>query len=97
METVINTNEAKNSIINAIEAAIKGTSNYISTTIETKQLTIAIKGYGISFGKQSNDSYGISIRMGEKSIELTFKSITDLLKKVKEFIATAWSEGKTTK
>lgn len=95
MNTAINTNEAKNSIINAIEVAIKGTSNYISSTIDTKQVTISINGYGISIGKQSNGSYGISILMGDKRKELTFKSITDALKAFKDFILTAWKEGKS--
>ena len=100
LNTINNTNVSDikilDKVITTIESCIRNTASYVSNTIETKQITISVKGYGISIGKQSNGSYGIAIIMGDKRKELTCKSFVDALKAFKDFIMKAWSEGKAT-
>lgn len=95
--TVVNSEESKYNFLKWIEAAIQNTSSYITSVIDNKAITIAIKGYGVILGKQSDGSYGISIIYGEKRKELTFKSIKDALVAFKDFIVKAWNDGKSVK
>lgn len=94
VNTNIETQSAFDKIIGSLEKAISNTSSYLNNMIETKQITIAVKGYGFSIGKQSDGSYGIAIIHGDDRKELTFKSVVDLFKQLKDFIVQAWNEGK---
>lgn len=100
INTINNTNvndiKTLDKVINTISNGIRNTSAYVYNTLETKQIEVSIKGYGISIGKQSNGSYGIAILMGDKRKEFTFKSIVDALKAFKDYILSAWSAGKAT-
>lgn len=97
--STINTNTNTNktfteTLVEYVNNAIRGTSAVITDIVNNKRITVAIKGYGISIGRQDDGSYGICIMYGEGSKTLTFKCIKDALVQFKAFVAKAWNEGK---
>ncbi len=91
----VNTNEETTKTIdqNFAVKSLEAVKNYVGNSIETRSITIACFGVGVTIGR-INGSYGIKLFFKDKTMELTVNSVKELWMEFYNWIKSCWNAGK---
>ena len=88
-----NTAEIKTIDQNFVIKSLEAIKNYIGNSIETRSITIACFGVGVTIGRIGN-TYGIKLFFKEKTLVLTVGSVKELWNQFYNWLKSCWNAGK---